>query len=79
MKKETDSKNANSIFILKKDIIKHYWSSFKEMMYMCCSVSRRIMLRASDSLFPKWMRDTFGSLRVKNSPWNPEVVSKTRP
>ena len=49
------------------------------MMYMCCSVKRFILLRASLSLFPKWMRDTFGSLGVKNSPWYPEVVSKTRP
>ena len=36
-------------------------------MYMCWLVRRRIILRVSDSLFPKWMRDTLGSLGVKNS------------
>ena len=66
-------------FYFEKDIIEYYWSSFKEMMYMCCSVRRFILLRASFSSFPKWMRDIFGSLGVKNSSWNPEVVSKTRP
>ena len=62
-----------------KGIIKHYWSSFNDKMYMCCSVRRFIVSRASDSLFPNWMRVTLGSLGVKNSPWYPEVVSKTRP